>query len=159
MRISFDIDDTLVLYDKSRNGSKRLLNGECLRDGTIDLLKHLQKSHELWIYTSSLRTPWLIKLSFRLRGIEIKRVIDRCEHARLLEELNLESPPTKYPSKFGIDLHIDDSEGVVAEGQQYGFDVLRVDPMDENWTTTIKLGILDHALAIDADNGSEYVVY
>ena len=46
--------------------------------------------------------------------------------------------PTKFPSQFGIDLHIDDSEGVVIEGKEYGFKVLRVDPEDKNWTQTIE---------------------
>jgi hypothetical protein len=138
MKISFDIDDTLIFYDKSKNGSQKLLNGESLRKGTIDLLKDLQNNHELWVYTTSLRTPWLLKLSFLLKGIKIERVINQTEHMKLCKSLNISNIPTKYPSKYGIDLHIDDSEGVVMEGEKYGFRVLRVDPEDLNWTTTIK---------------------
>lgn len=138
MKISFDIDDTLIFYDRSKNGKIKLLNGEFLREGAIELLKELQESHELWIYTTSLRTPWLLKLSFRLKGIKIRRVINQNEHMKLSKILNMNTIPTKLPSQFGIDLHIDDSEGVVIEGKQHGFKVLRVDPEDKSWVQTIK---------------------
>ena len=138
MKISFDIDDTLIFYDKSKNGRVKLLNGEFLREGTIELLKELQEKHELWIYTTSLRTPWLLKLSFRLKGVKIHRVINQNEHMKLKELVSINNFPTKLPKEFGIDLHIDDSEGVVMEGKQHGFKVMRVDPEDKNWTQTIK---------------------
>lgn len=141
MRISFDIDDTLIFCDKSRNGNSKLLNGESLREGTIELLRQLQVDHELFIYTTSLRRPWLLKLSFRLKGVRIRRVINQDEHQKLSRELGLSAMPTKYPSKFGIDLHIDDSEGVQIEGKQHGFNVLRISQDDDHWTRTVRNGI------------------
>jgi hypothetical protein len=41
--------------------------------------------------------------------------------------------PSKFPPAFGIDLHVDDSEGVRMEGQEYGFRVVQVDPHDIFW--------------------------
>ncbi len=142
MRISFDIDDTIIFYDKEKNGKDRLLNGEYLRDGTIALFKELQKEHELFLYTASLRSPWLLKLSFWMKGVKLSGVINQDEHDRLRKELRLNNFPTKYPSKFGIDLHVDNSKGVVLEGQRFGFKVLRIDEEGENWCETVKAGVL-----------------
>ena len=79
MRISFDLDHTLVPYDKKGRAEadcKLLLSGDLMRKGTIQLLKTLQKDHELWIYTSSFRGPMALKFSFWLKGISIKKVIN-----------------------------------------------------------------------------------
>lgn len=138
MRISFDIDDTLIFYEKSKNGKDKLLNGEYLREGTLELLKELQEKHELWIYTTSFRNPYLLKFSFFLKGIKITRVINQNEHMKLTKILNPDSLPTKLPSHFGIDLHIDDSKGVLIEGQKHGFNVLRIDPDDQKWLASIR---------------------
>ena len=140
MRISFDIDDTLIFYDKSKNKSTndKLLSGEILREGTIELLKEMQQNHELWIYTTSLRSPFFLKLFFKLKGIKIERVINQKVHQELLKDLKMKSSPTKLPNRYEIDLHIDDSEGVVMEGEKYRFNVLRIDPHDLDWTTKIK---------------------
>lgn len=53
--------------------------------------------------------------------------------------------PSKYPKHYGIDVHIDDSVGVLKEGSMFGFRVIQVDPEDYSWTDTIKrkLGIYD----------------
>lgn len=141
MRISFDIDDTIIFYDKSLNGKDRLLNGEFLREGTLSLFKELQKEHELFLYTASLRTPWLLKLSFWLKGIKLGGVINQDVHESLRKELNLNDFPTKYPSRFGIDLHVDNSKGVLLEGRKFGFRVLLVDEEDKDWTLSVKEGI------------------
>ena len=45
--------------------------------------------------------------------------------------------PSKYPPAFGIDLHIDDSEGVLEEGREHGFRVVVVTPNDERWTEKV----------------------
>ena len=137
MKISFDLDDTLIMSETTQVSSEKLINGEVLRKGTIKLLLELQKSHELWIYTTSFRTPWVIKWAFRLKGIKIFRVINQTEHMELMKQLNLVKSPTKFPSQFGIDLHIDDSLGVKQEGQDFGFNVLRVDLIEEKWTEFI----------------------
>lgn len=137
MRISFDIDDTLILRENPQISSDRLLNGEVLRQGTLDLLAQLQKKHEIWIYTSSYRPSWLLKLSFAIKGIRIRRVINDDTHRKKCREMNLKSFPTKFPSLFDIDLHVDDSVGVEKEGEMYGFNVLRISQEDLNWTQLV----------------------
>ena len=138
MKISFDIDDTLILYDskKKENNNCRLLNGEILRYGTINLLKELEKEHELWIYTTSFRSPWVLKLCFWLKGVKIKKVVNQNLHSKIIKSKNISA--TKLPSYFGIDLHVDDSLGVVEEGKKFGFDVIVIDPNDEEWTVKVK---------------------
>ena len=138
MRISFDIDDTIIFYDKDRNGTDRLLNGEYLRDGTLVLFRELQKEHEILLYTASLRAPWLLKLSFWLRGIKLSGVINQDEHEKLRKESSTRPFPSKYPSKFGIDLHFDNSKGVLLEGEKFGFKVVHIDEEDEKWTDRVR---------------------
>ena len=41
--------------------------------------------------------------------------------------------PSKVPSRFGIDLHVDDDITVKQNGARYGFRVLIVDRFDTNW--------------------------
>ncbi len=38
---------------------------------------------------------------------------------------------------FGIDLHIDDSEGVRLEAEKYGFRALIIGEYDRQWTETV----------------------
>ncbi|NQD57776.1 hypothetical protein HP546_20795, partial [Pseudomonas sp. CM25] len=52
--------------------------------------------------------------------------------------------PSKLPSAFDIDLHVDDSEGVRLEGVDHGFRVVVVCPKDENWAQKV----LDAAVAV-----------
>ena len=46
-------------------------------------------------------------------------------------------PPSKHPGLFGIDLHIDDSDGVAIEANRFGFRALVIAPGDMNWGATI----------------------
>lgn len=45
--------------------------------------------------------------------------------------------PSKFPPAFDIDLHVDDSEGVQVEGNDYGFHVVVVHPQDEHWVQRV----------------------
>lgn len=45
----------------------------------------------------------------------------------------LSNAPSKLPTAFDIDLHVDDSEGVQIEGYDHGFRVVVVRPDDEQW--------------------------
>ena len=146
MRISFDLDDTLILYDKSIKSTERLLNGEYLREGTTQLLKRLQEDHELCIYTTSFRNAFILKLSFRLRGIRIANVINQSEHLKVMKSLSLKNPPTKFPSQFGIDLHVDDLEGVRLEGEKYGFKVLQLEANDSDWERKVLEAVQDFSV-------------
>ena len=58
-------------------------------------------------------------------------------HEQEVSRLSLPRSPTKFPSLFDIDLHVDDLPGVAVEGEEHGFDVLVVDPHDEDWTARI----------------------
>ena len=54
--------------------------------------------------------------------------------------------PSKLPPAFGIDLHVDDSEGVRLEGVRHGFRVVVVRPDDQHWTRRV-LDAVAHAQA------------
>ena len=139
MRISFDMDHTLVPYDiKGRSEADcKLFNGDLLRKGAIKLLKELQKEHELWIYTTSFRGPINLKFSSWLKGIKIKKVVNDDEHRKIIKSYQFHKTPTKYPKHYDIDLHIDDSKGVKMEGDEFGFDVLQIDSLADNWAELI----------------------
>jgi len=143
MRISFDMDDTLVPLheDDVRQADCRLLCGDPIRRGAIALLRELQTEHELWVYTTSFRSPWKVRWSFRLKGIRFATVIQEDLHRKMIREYSFQRPPSKYPRHYGIDLHIDDSKGVLAEGQRFQFAVLWVDPRDPQWVETVRCGI------------------
>jgi hypothetical protein len=51
---------------------------------------------------------------------------------------------TKHPPSFGIDLLIDDSDGVRMEGERHGFRVLVVKPGDEEWAQKIPKALKAH---------------
>jgi hypothetical protein len=71
-------------------------------------------------------------------GIPIYGVVNQTCHERIIKQSNyLSYPPSKYPPAFGIDLHVDDSEGVAMEGKQHHFRVVVVSPDDGEWTTRI----------------------
>lgn len=44
---------------------------------------------------------------------------------------------SKNPKLFGIDIHVDDSEGVRMEGEKYGFKTIIIQPADEKWVDKI----------------------
>jgi len=145
MRISFDVDDTLVLRGAhAQSEPTRLLGflgcwcGEPLRRGTGSLMRELRRRGcAIWIYTSSGRTPFGIRLWLLLHGIRIDGVINDERHRRALEGRGFSRMPSKYPPAFGIDLHVDDSEGVRMEGDERGFRVLVVNPRDEGWAERV----------------------
>jgi hypothetical protein len=145
MRISFDIDDTLVWRETAMPREAGLLPTpihqwltEPLRRGTRTLFRQLhQHGCSIWIYTSSLRTPFHIWLWLRLHGIRIDGIVNDDRHRRELSRCNFAPPLSKYPPAFGIDLHIDDSKGVWLEGKNYGFQVLVISPDDEGWADKV----------------------
>lgn len=58
-------------------------------------------------------------------------------HEEGLKVHRLPGRPSKYPPAFGIDLHLDDSEGVGMEGSRFGSRVVVVRPDDEHWTEQV----------------------
>ncbi|HVX61642.1 MAG TPA: hypothetical protein VHC19_13600 [Pirellulales bacterium] len=150
MRISFDIDDTLVCRSAEipvEPGRFPALAcrwfGEPLRLGTRSLVRELRNRNcSVWIYTTSGRTPFRIRLWLSLYGIRVDGVVNSERHCRELTGRSFSRLPSKYPPAFGIDLHVDDSEGVRMEGEEHGFRVVVVRPDDEHWTRRV-LAVLD----------------
>ena len=145
MRISFDVDDTLVLYDQGAPGERlvpwywRWWYPESMRLGTRDLLHALVKRKcEVCVYTTSLRSARYLRGWFKCIGIPLADVIDVDRHEQTVGRLTFPGyTPSKYPPAFGIDLHIDESEGVAEEGRMHGFEVLVISPRDLDWTKRI----------------------
>ncbi len=144
MRIAFDLDDTLIpcSYPFPVEPATRLarwLGAEPLRRGALGLLRRL-RAHgcDVWVYTTSLRSPFGIRVQFWSYGIRLGGVVNGDRHARRSRGRGHERYDcSKYPPAFGIDLLVDDLEGVRAEGRRCGFQVVRVSPSDENWTARV----------------------
>ena len=92
--------------------------------------------HDLWIYTSSLRSKAYIHLWFFFSGIRLGGAVNGDAHSAALHGSPIK--PSKFPPAFGIDLLIDDSVGVEIEGEMHGFKVLTIDPEDADWTHKVR---------------------
>lgn len=145
MRISFDIDDTLILHGPDAPAEpgrfpaviQRWLAWP-LRRGTRSLMRELRRQRwEIWIYTSSGRTSFEIRRWLWMHGIRVDGVVNEERHRCEMERRGMMRPPTKYPPAFGIDLHVDDSEGVRMEGEEHGFRVVVVSPQDPDWARKV----------------------
>ncbi|MBK7996847.1 MAG: hypothetical protein IPK14_26795 [Blastocatellia bacterium] len=145
MRISFDLDNTLICSDKNLPHEKDILAflfklwfPERLRLGTVALIKQLiANNHTIWLYTSSNRSTKYLRFWFNLYGIKLEGIINQEIHQRMIECGMAPKGISKYPPAFGIDLHIDDSEAVKIEGQRHRFHVVLVKPDDKNWTQVV----------------------
>lgn len=141
LRISFDLDDTLICYGSHVPTEKGVLPAfihrrltEPLRHGTRSLIRELRRhGHSVWIYTSSGRNLNHIRRWSLLHGIRVDGVVNATRHHHTALLNGGLRWPSKYPPAFGIDLHIDDSEGVGMEGAEHGFRVLVVGPEDRLW--------------------------
>ena len=141
MRLSFDLDDTLICYQPEvpREPARVLFFlkpwiNEPLRQGTRDLFRELRKRGvEIEICTSSYRSPFLIRLWLACYGLTVKRIITQTTYEDYLRRHPEDYPPSKNPRVFGINLHVDDSEGVRQEGRTFGFETLVVSPEDSEW--------------------------
>src|SRR5438067_846899 len=88
MRISFDLDDTLICYgpavpcEPRPAWHRRLFTSrEPLRLGAKSLMLELeQRGWELWIYTTSYREPRSVRRWLRSHGIRVRDVINRAIH-------------------------------------------------------------------------------
>ncbi len=145
MRISFDVDDTLVLYEPGAPAEMvvpwwwRWRYPEPLRVGTRDLLQLLHAAgHEVWIYTTSYREPRYMRGWFKSFGVPLTQVVNQDRHDQVVKKSMFPGyTPSKYPLAFGIDLHVDDSEGVAMEGREHGFRVVVVSPTDADWAKRV----------------------
>ena len=145
MRISFDLDDTLICYRDSVPGEPRLhwfwrllVHDEPLRLGTPELIRQLrQRGWDVWIYTTSNRSPAAVRRWLRYHGVHIDGMVNQDAHDWHLRRSSQDRPPSKNPAAFAIDLHVDDSDGVRIEGEQHGFSVVVVRPEDGDWTKKV----------------------
>jgi len=155
MRVSFDLDDTLILHGRDTETEpgrfplfihRRLC--EPLRSGTIALTLELQRRGcSIWIYTTSGRKPSSIRLWLWMHGIRIDGIVNDKRHRETVASRKFARMPSKYPPAFEIDLHVDDSEGVLMEGREHGFRVVVVQPDDKNWSQKV-LEAVDNSAAI-----------
>ena len=139
MRVSFDLDDTLFVSEKNFKTEQKLkfpfymIYKERLRLGTVKLMKYIHEQNmELWIYTTSYRSEHYIRGLFRCYGIKLDAIINGAKHASEVQAGHLEGMPSKYPSRYRIDLHVDDENG-----RTYGFHVFIVGGQDDEWTDKI----------------------
>jgi hypothetical protein len=145
MRIAFDLDDTLIpsrpdsfAVEKPRGLLGRLFAQEHLRHGTAELFRCLARQGcDLWVYTTSLRSPRSIRALFRWYGVRLGGAINQEVHWDWLRRQPDALRCSKYPPAFGIDLLVDDSEGVWLEGQQFRFNVVHVLPADVAWAEKV----------------------
>jgi hypothetical protein len=140
MKISFDLDDTLIpgrvdFPTENLNTFQKLLGIEPVREGAIKLMKQLKsEGHSICIYTTSYRKKFAIRFAFWTFGIDLHTVVNQTRHNEVLKEKrNLYS---KYPPAFNIDIHIDDSPGVGLEGQRFKFKTVIVND-DKLWSNQI----------------------
>lgn len=139
MRISFDIDDTLVCDTSVPTEQfvprwRRWWYPERLRRGTRDLMRELiRRRHQIWIYTTSDRSSRYLRGWFGSFGVPIHGVVNQAQHQRVVGRQG----PSKYPPAFDIAFHVDDSEGVAEEGRRNRFHVLVVAPEDKDWTLRV----------------------
>lgn len=140
MRISFDLDDTLICYspDVPPEPSSiplwwRWREHEPLRLGAVSLLRELGEKHELWIYTTSNREPKQVKRWLGFYGIKIGSVVNADFHARVVRSREW----SKLPSHFGIALHVDD-EDFADLGARFGFKWFVVSPADLDWADKVR---------------------
>ncbi len=145
MKVSFDLDDTLFVSPEEFKTETELkfpfnkIYKERLRLGTIELMKWIREQGiELWVYTTSFRSEGYIRGLFRQYGIKLDSVVNGDRHAREVQAGKREAMPSKYPSKYRIDLHIDDDVSVVQNGRTYGFKVFLIGAQDDAWVDKIK---------------------
>ncbi|WBA40252.1 hypothetical protein [Hymenobacter canadensis] len=141
MRLAFDLDNTLIrnnypfpLEQPRWPLLARLLGAEGLRQGVMELVAYCRaQGWEVWVYTTSYRSVWHIRRLFWLHGIRLDGVVNQPRHNR-----EVRAQCSKHPPTFGLDLLVDDSEGVRLEGERHGFRVVVVQPKDMQWTTAVK---------------------
>lgn len=145
MIISFDLDDTLFVNPEITDTEKplrfpfNLIYRDRLRLGTIELLSGINNSGiDLWIYTTSFRSERYIKSLFRHYGIKIDNVVNGERHQKEVQGSKKEAMPSKYPSRYRIDLHVDDDISVAQNGKIYGFKVYLIDSGDSCWVGSIR---------------------
>jgi hypothetical protein len=157
MKIAFDLDNTLIQYEYAFSTETpkkklfaKLFGAEALRLGTVELFHFCQKQNwETWIYTTSFRSKVRIKTLFWVHNIALNGVINQTIHNKKVTVRSSKHPPT-----FGIDVLIDDSEGVQLEGERFGFEVIVVKPDNDDWVKELKTKLTEINLHITDKKGN-----
>src|SRR5207249_551166 len=90
MRVSFDLDDTLICYQPGvaqepplRWPLSWLVRDEPLRAGSRELIGRLWRTGcEVWIYTTSYRDPLSVRAWLWAHGVRVARVVNQDVHDR-----------------------------------------------------------------------------
>lgn len=88
---------------------------------------------DLCVYTSSTQSEHYIKSLFKFHKIHLSLIVNAKKHWDIVQGDRVEI----LPSKFRIDLHVDDDPTVKANGDRYGFRVLIISADDHNWTEKV----------------------
>lgn len=96
-----------------------------------------QQGEEIWIYTTSYRNTFYIRFLFWLHGIAVSGVINQAVHNQKIKNRTDWPRCSKYPPAFGIDLLIDDQEGVKIEAERHGFRMIWIKPEQHDWTEQV----------------------
>ena len=91
------------------------------------------------IYTTSQRNPAAVRRWLQCHGVRASAVINKDIHDLRVRRGLQHRTPSKNPAAFGIDLHVDDSDGVQQEGEEHGFRVAVVSPDDPQWAEKVLL--------------------
>ncbi len=111
---------------------------EKLRKGTIELMRYFQQQgEEIWVYTTSYRNTFYIRFLFALHGIVVRGVVNQAVHNQKIKNRTDWPRCSKYPPAFGIDLLIDDQEGVKIEAERHGFSMIWIKPEHQDWTEQV----------------------
>lgn len=148
MRVAFDWDDTLVPTTRAfpalepRGHLARALRAEPLRAGAVDLWRWLRAGdHEVWVYTFSPRWPASIRRTLWCHGLAPADVVNGPRHRAALADRPALAHLTKYPPAWEIDLLVEDSAVVAAEGAALGFDVVLTLPDDPHWSAAVQAAV------------------
>ena len=146
MLITFDIDDTIRLHGSSQPSEQpvvtwaaRFFYREPIRIGFIQVCNDLRSQGcQIGIYTTSSRPVGYIRRWMRCYGFRPDLIINAAIHkAAVSARFERGRSPSKHPGLFGVDLHIDDSNGVAVEAERFGFRTLIIDPENLDWGASI----------------------
>ncbi|MBT31785.1 MAG: hypothetical protein CMO01_19170 [Thalassobius sp.] len=143
MKISFDLDDTLIPANREEFPTEdktllqKLFGVEFIRKDTIKLLRKLKsQGHTIGVYTTSYRSKSKIWFQFYSYGFHLDFIINEKLNRKEISKAKVYA--TKYPPAFGIDVHIDDSVGVGIEGERYQFNAIIIKKDDADWCSKLE---------------------
>lgn len=146
MLITFDIDDTIRLHGSSQPSEQptiswatRIFYREPIRIGFVQVCNNLRTlGCRIGIYTTSSRSIGYIRRWMRCYDLKPDIIINSVSHETAIAgRYRHDRPPSKHPGLFGIDLHIDDSDGMAIEAKRFGFRVLVIAPDNMHWGSSV----------------------